>query len=182
MIAPAVVAAGLAASLAGSAAAKSGKAPPGLPRFLANLLGAPVDYFESIVHHATGGMSNRFNPSGPFSFLSDLAKNSRYIFGNIVPSVSAMQESQEGIGPRTEFSLFSDNGLPETKEALRHTLDALGLWIGESAKLAKNISKMSGKNQFSKTTEDVMEAMDSWATTFRKFFIERASNAVLGSV
>ncbi len=175
MIAPAIVAAGLAAS----AAAKSGNAPPGLPRFLANLLGAPVDYFESIVHHATGKLSTPLKPSGLPVAAADAAKIARDVIGNVLPSVTAMQKS---IGPATEFSLFSEgNGLNETKEAIDHAKKTADDLVGFSSWAVKSIAKATGDKKTYETTHNVMKVVDGGFGIAQKTFMTLV-NATIGRV
>ena len=171
--APFVAALAVIGTFGASFAVKNGAAPSSpAGRFFANLVAVPAEYLDSLVQAATGGLSNRFNPSGPVSFISDAFKQTRIIASQLF---LLPRTAQEGI--QTEFALFSGNeSMKPFLETLRHTLDALGLSISVPAKIMKDACKNSA--QFDKTTHEAMRAIENFATTFRKFFAPRMVDAL----
>jgi hypothetical protein len=174
----------------GASIAVKNEAAPSSPagRFFTNLAAVPAEYLESLVQAATGGLSNRFNPSGPVSFISDALKQLRINTSQLLLIPGAAQE-----GTQTDFALFSGNNesMKPVLETLRHTMDAFGLCVSVPAKIMKDACKKNSaqfeknsaqfeKNsaQFDKTTHEAMRAIEDFATTFRKFFAPRMVDAL----
>jgi hypothetical protein len=162
--------------IAASFAAKQGtnEAPSRSARFVTNLAAAPANYIQSILESATGGLSNRFNPSGPVSFISDAFKQVRINASQLFLLPGTTQE-----GTQTDFALFSGNNerMQPVLETLRHTMDAFGLCVSVPAKIMKDACKKNSA-QFDKTTHEAMRAIEDFATTFRKFFAPRMVDAL----
>lgn len=163
----------------GASMAVKNEAAPSSPagRFFTNLAAVPAEYLESLVQAATGGLSNRFNPSGPVSFISDALKQLRINTSQLLLIPGAAQE-----GTQTDFALFSGNNesMMPVLETLRHTMDAFGLCVSVPAKIMKDACKKNSA-QFDKTTHEAMRAMraiEDFATTFRKFFAPRMVDAL----
>jgi hypothetical protein len=173
--APFVAALAVIGTFGASFAVKNGAAPSSpAGRFFANLVAVPAEYLDSLVQAATGGLSNRFNPSGPVSFISDALKQLRINTSQLLLIPGAAQE-----GTQTDFALFSGNNesMKPVLETLRHTMDAFGLCVSVPAKIMKDACKKNSA-QFDTTTHEAMRAIEDFATTFRKFFAPRMVDAL----
>ena len=173
--APVIAALAVIGTFGASMAVKNEAAPSShAGRFFTNLAAVPAEYLESLVQAATGGLSNRFNPSGPASFIADSLKQLRITTTQLFLLPGTAQE-----GTQTDFALFSgsNESMKPVLETLRHTMDALGLCVSVPAKFMKDACKKNSA-QFDNTTHETMRAIEDFATVFRKFFAPRMVDAL----